>query len=320
MVIELAHGATAPCARLFSGSGMTRSGSTSLRVPMPVHSGQAPNGELNENDRGSSASKDSPSSTQARCSENVRSRCGSSSSRSTNSRTTRPPASPSAVSTESVRRRLALSLTVSRSTITSIVCFSCFLSFGGSVSGCTDAVDPDAGEALGLQRAEQVDVLALARADDRREHLEAGALLHRQHLVDDLLRRLPGDRLAAVRAVRLAGAGVQQPQVVVDLGDGADGRPRVAVGRLLVDRDGRREALDEVDVGLVHLARGTGARRPTATRRTGAGPRRRSCRRRGWTCRSPESPVNTISASRGRSRWTSLRLCSRAPRTTSRSM
>src|SRR5881397_231443 len=34
----------------------------------------------------------------------------------------------------------------------------------------------------------------------------------------------------------------------------------------------------------------------------------------------PESPVNTMIASRGRSRWTSLRLCSRAPRTTRRSM
>ena len=37
------------------------------------------------------------------------------------------------------------------------------------------AVDPGPGVALGLQLAEQVDVLALAAADDRREHLEAGA-------------------------------------------------------------------------------------------------------------------------------------------------
>src|SRR3712207_7815569 len=44
---------------------------------------------------------------------------------------------------------------------------------------------------------------------------------------------LPIYRLAAVGAVRLPGAGVQQPEVVVDLGDRADGRPRVAVGRLL---------------------------------------------------------------------------------------
>ena len=59
---------------------------------------------------------------------------------------------------------------------------------------------------------------------------------------------------AAVRAVRDADARVEQAQVVVDLGDRADGRARVARRRLLVDRDRRRQALDEVDVGLVHLA------------------------------------------------------------------
>ena len=48
-----------------------------------------------------------------------------------------PPASPSADSIESVSRCLAPALTASRSTTTSMVCFSCFLSFGGSVSGCT---------------------------------------------------------------------------------------------------------------------------------------------------------------------------------------
>ena len=99
------------------------------------------------------------------------------------------------------------------------------------------AVDPGAGEALGLQLGEQVDVLALAGAHHRGEHLEAGALGQLEQPVDDLLRALPGDRLAAHRAVRAAGAGEEQAQVVVDLGDGADGGPRVAVGRLLVDRD-----------------------------------------------------------------------------------
>jgi hypothetical protein len=94
----------------------------------------------------------------------------------------------------------------------------------------------------------------LAPADDRREHLEAGALLHREHLVDDLLRGLPGDRPPALRAVRPAGAREQQAEVVVDLGDRPDRGARVAARRLLVDGDRRREALDEVDVGLVHLA------------------------------------------------------------------
>src|SRR3982074_2097383 len=45
----------------------------------------------------------------------------------------------------------------------------------------------------------------------------------------------------------------QQPQVVVDLRARADRRARVARGRLLVDRDRRREPLDRVDVRLVHL-------------------------------------------------------------------
>ncbi len=47
-----AHGWMAPSARLRSSSGTSSSGSTSSSVPMPVHSGHAPNGELNEKDRG----------------------------------------------------------------------------------------------------------------------------------------------------------------------------------------------------------------------------------------------------------------------------
>ncbi len=116
-----------------------------------------------------------------------------------------------------------------------------------------DAVDPGPRVALGLQVGEQVDVFALAAPDDGRQHLEPGALLHRQHPVDNLLRRLLGDQLATHRAVRLADARIEQPEIVVDLGDRADRRARIARRRLLVDRHRRREALDEVDVGLVHL-------------------------------------------------------------------
>ena len=116
------------------------------------------------------------------------------------------------------------------------------------------AVDPGPREALALQLAEQVGVLPLAAPHDRREHLETGALGQLEQPVDDLLRGLPGDRLTADRAMRAPGAGPEQAQVVVDLGDGADRRAGVAVRGLLVDRDRRREAFDEVDVGLVHLA------------------------------------------------------------------
>ena len=125
---------------------------------------------------------------------------------------------------------------------------------GRVVEGVGVAVDPDPGEAVGLELPEELDVLTLAAADHRRQHLEAAALLEREHAVDDLLRRLPLDRGAADRAVRPAGTGVEQAEVVVDLGDGADGGAGVLRGGLLVDRDRGREALDEVDVGLVHLA------------------------------------------------------------------
>ncbi len=124
----------------------------------------------------------------------------------------------------------------------------------GDVGDVVDlTVDPDARVALGGQLLEQRGVLALAAAHDRREHLEAGAGGELVDLVDDLLGGLGGDAAAAVRAVRLADPCVEQPEVVVDLGDGPDRRARVARGRLLVDRDRRRQALDEVDVGLVHL-------------------------------------------------------------------
>ena len=115
------------------------------------------------------------------------------------------------------------------------------------------AVDLGAREALRAQFLELLAVLALATADDRGEDHEARPVLQAHDLVDDLLGRLGGDRAAAVVAMGLADAGPQQAQVVVDLGDGADGRARVARRRLLVDRDRRRETLDRVDVGLVHL-------------------------------------------------------------------
>ncbi len=115
------------------------------------------------------------------------------------------------------------------------------------------AVDPDPGETLLGQVVEEARVLALASPHHGRHDLEAGALGQLEHPVDDLLGGLAGHRSAALGAVGMADAGVEQAQVVVDLGDGPHGRTRVARGRLLVDGDGGRQALDEVDVWLVHL-------------------------------------------------------------------
>ena len=121
------------------------------------------------------------------------------------------------------------------------------------IEGVGLTVDAGAAETLLLQLAEQLDVLTLAAPDDGREHLEAAALLQHEDAVDDLLRGLTLDRCTAGGTVGATRAGIEQAEVVVDLGDRADGRAGILRRGLLVDADGRAQALDEVDVGLVHL-------------------------------------------------------------------
>ena len=116
------------------------------------------------------------------------------------------------------------------------------------------AVHADAREALLADLLEELRVLALAAANDGREQLDARAFRQLHHLVDDLLARLRADLASAVVAMRVTDAREEQPQVVVDLGDRADRRARIARGRLLIDRDRGREALDVIDVRLLHLA------------------------------------------------------------------
>ena len=95
--------------------------------------------------------------------------------------------------------------------------------------------------------------LALASPHQRRQDVDALVLGVGQHEIDDAFERLAGDLEAAIRAMRHADVGKQQPQVVVDLGDRAHRRPGVAGGGLLLDGNGRRQPLDQVDVGFLHL-------------------------------------------------------------------
>ena len=97
-------------------------------------------------------------------------------------------------------------------------------------------------------------VLALLAADDRREQLHARLFRQRHQPVDDLVDGLLMDLFSAFRAVRRADARPEQTHIVVDLRDRADGRARVLRGGLLVDGDGRGQAVDIVHIRLVHLA------------------------------------------------------------------
>ena len=59
--------------------------------------------------------------------------------------------------------------------------------------------------------------------------------------------------LPHIGAVRHADAGIQQAQIVVNLGHGAHGGAGVFGGGLLVDGNGRGQAVNLVDIRLVHL-------------------------------------------------------------------
>ena len=114
------------------------------------------------------------------------------------------------------------------------------------------AVDARA-KTLLVKLIEQILELALAAAHDGRHHRDALAGAELQDALDDLLGGLAGDGPAAIGAVRRADGGVEQAQVVVDLGDGADGGARAAAGGFLLDGDGRAEAFDGVHVGALDL-------------------------------------------------------------------
>ena len=127
------NGKTAPSAKDTSPSGITRSSSTSMVLPMPKQAGQAPNGLLNENIRGSIAGKEIWQSGQAKCWLYM---CDGPSISCT---TTIPSPHLAAVSMESDRRLSMPSLTTKRSITISK---SCFLVLASSISSSKVRISP----------------------------------------------------------------------------------------------------------------------------------------------------------------------------------
>ncbi len=116
------------------------------------------------------------------------------------------------------------------------------------------AVDPGPDVAGLGEILEQILVFPFLTANDRGENRVRGAVGELKNSPGDLLASLGGDGPVAVGTVPLADPGEQDAEVVVDLGDRADGAPGVPPAGLLLDRDRRAEAIDPVDLGLGHLA------------------------------------------------------------------
>ena len=245
------QGCRAPSASERVGSGTTSSGSITRWKPSPWQRSQAPWGELKEKIRGSSSGIEVPQLRQANCSE-----------KSSGSRLLAvddldfDQAGGEAGGGLDRLREAPPQVGLHHQPVDDDrdVVFELLVEDDLLVEAAQLAVDLDPRVALEPHLLEQFPVLAFAPADDRRHDHEFGPLLEGHQPVDDLLLGLAGDLLAALGAVRDADPRPEQAQVVVDLGHRADRRARVARGRLLVDRDRRREPLDRVDVGLLHQA------------------------------------------------------------------
>src|SRR5947209_2858805 len=74
-----------------------------------------------------------------------------------------------------------------------------------------------------------------------------------QHCISNLLECLLTHLTSAFWTVWMTDASVEQTQVVVDFGHGANGRAWVMSRALLIDGDSGREAVNVVNVGLFHL-------------------------------------------------------------------
>src|SRR5437588_6296647 len=78
--------------------------------------------------------------------------------------------------------------------------------------------------------------LPFAPANDRRQDHYTILRSKKHYPLHDLLSRLAADRTAALRTMRNSNGSEQQAKIIVDLGDGSNGRPRAAAGGLLFNR------------------------------------------------------------------------------------
>ncbi len=107
-------------------------------------------------------------------------------------------------------------------------------------------------EALRAEAFDDLRVRHLFAQSQRERDREPCPGVERKQAIGDGLDAVGSQLAAAHGAMRVARTRPEQPQEIVDLGGGAHGGPRRARGVLLLDRDGGREAVNEIDVGLLH--------------------------------------------------------------------
>ena len=115
------------------------------------------------------------------------------------------------------------------------------------------AVDPHAGQPRLLGGGDRLLPAALLARTKRRQNHQPGAFGQAEDRLDDLLGRLLLDRGAATWAMRVAQPGEHEPQKIVNLGHRRDGASWVVDPVVLLDAQRRRQGVDGVHVGPLHL-------------------------------------------------------------------
>ena len=114
------------------------------------------------------------------------------------------------------------------------------------------AIDLDAGEAALHQFGQFFAVFALTPTDDWRKQQQPAAGLHFKDAVDHLAYSLALDRQPGCRRIGHTDAGIEQAEIIVNLGHRAYRGARIFRCRLLLDGDRRRQAVDRFDIGFLH--------------------------------------------------------------------
>jgi hypothetical protein len=116
------------------------------------------------------------------------------------------------------------------------------------------AINSGAKKTLLEEVLEEVAVFAFLPLNERGENEITRAVGEQGDSINDLIEGLGLDRLLAFGAASLADSGVEDAEIVVDFGDGADGTAGVASAGFLLDGDRGGQPGDGIDLGLGHLA------------------------------------------------------------------
>src|SRR5260370_22752739 len=100
---------------------------------------------------------------------------------------------------------------------------------------------------------EEMFILAFAPGYQRREQHDTRTFRQIEDRVDNLLHGLLAYLASTLRTMRVADASIQETQVIIHLRPRPDRRTGVVRRALLVDRDARGEAIDMINIWLLHF-------------------------------------------------------------------